>query len=302
MNKPAIQDLSTFPVLRFNISVASEVLMRSFRQLGDNYLRQARSLLDPGNGRMDIAGGNNRLNMQGVASVYPIGVSIFYAGNFEGYYIDLMLLAHEAGHAIQASLMYDNKVSILNSAGPGYFTESFGKFNELLVAYKLYEEAKSQDLKKMYFAKYLERLLVLFGSAEEAAIEYGLINGITKNVITNPASLDSVTTAIGSSYRDYKSLPEQAGFWMLLESNFRAPLHNVNDMLASLLSIYYFKEFLANKNLFAEKYERFLRNGYSDSPANLLKQFMNIDIYATDFCPAALDFIEKALESYEKME
>ncbi len=122
---------------RYVVSDASKLILQSMQDLGRVYHNEASKLLNPKNGRMDIVGGPNRLPLQGAASVYPIGVSTFYAQNYEGYYIDIMLLAHEAGHAIQASLMHQNKVSLLNASGPAYFTESFGKFNEILVAHTL---------------------------------------------------------------------------------------------------------------------------------------------------------------------
>jgi oligoendopeptidase F len=285
---------------RYSIITATDILLNCFKQLGQNYYNQAYQLLNPTNGRLDIVGGENRMGMQGVASVYPIDVSIFYANNYQGYYIDLMLLSHEAGHAIQASLMNDNKVSLLNASGPGYFTESFGKFNELLVSYYLYENSKNSTEKRFYFSKYLERLLGVFGSAAEAAIEYNLIQGIIANKITTPADLDSITFLIGSKYRDYSNSPEQKGFWMRLETNFKAPLHNINDMMASLLAIQYFQQFLKDKNSFSVKFTKFLRNGYTDNPSNLLRNFMGINFNNKDFCKDAIKFVKSELLSHNK--
>ncbi len=191
--------------------------------------------------------------------------------------------------------MYDNKVSLLNSSGPGYFTESFGKFNELLVSYNLYENSKNAERRKFYGAKYIERLLGLFGSAQEAAIEYNLIRGIIADQLNSPSDLDSTTFSTESNYSDFSKSPEQKGLWMRLETNFKAPMHNVNDMVASLLAIHYFKQFVNNKIQFAEKYNYFLRNGYNDTPSNLLKVFMNIDMNNKGFCTDAIFFIKAAL-------
>jgi oligoendopeptidase F len=205
-------------ISRYSITTSTEILLNSFQQLGQGYYTKVAELLNPANGRLDIIGGPNRMGMQGAASVYPIDVSTFYANNYGGYYIDIMLLAHEAGHAVQASLMYDNKVSILNSSGPGYFTESFGKFNELLVSYYLYQNSKDAEQRKFYGAKYIERLLGLFGSAQEAAIEYNLIQGIIADKIIGPSDLDSSTFATESKYSDYSKSPEQKRLWMRLET------------------------------------------------------------------------------------
>lgn len=283
---------------RYSITTSTEILLNSFQQLGQGYYTKASELLNPANGRLDIVGGPNRMGMQGAASVYPIDVSTFYANSYVGYYIDIMLLAHEAGHAIQASLMYDNKVSLLNSSGPGYFTESFGKFNELLVSYYLYQNSKDAEQRKFYGAKYIERLLGFFGSAQEAAIEYNLIQGIITDKLTGPSDLDSSTFATESKYSDFSKSPEQKGLWMRLETNFKAPLHNINDMLASLLAIYYFQQFLKDKNKFSFQYNRFLKNGYTDTPSALLKKFMNIQFNDKGFCSEAIAFIKSALVKF----
>jgi oligoendopeptidase F len=211
-----------------------------------------------------------------------------------------MLLAHEAGHAIQATLMNENKVSLLNASGPGYFTESFGKFNELLVSYYLFENAKDTVSRNFYLSKYLERLLVLFGSAEEAAIEYDLVQGVVSNKITKPYDLDSITFLTGSKYRDYTKIPQQKVFWTMLETNFKAPLHNINDMLASLLSIKYFQFFLNDRKLFSAKYNNFLKNGYTNTPSNLLRDFMGINMNDKSFCSDAISFIKSELLKYDK--
>jgi oligoendopeptidase F len=282
-------------ISRYSITKSTEILLNSFQQLGSDYYTKAAQLLNPGNGRLDIVGGPNRIGLQGAASVYPIDVSTFYANNYGGYYIDIMLLAHESGHAVQASLMYDNKVSLLNSSGPGYFTESFGKFNELLVSYYLYQNSKDAEQRKFYGAKYIERLLGLFGSAQEAAIEYNLIQGILADKLTGPSDIDSSTFATESKYSDYSKFPEQKGLWMRLETNFKAPMHNINDMLASLLAIHYFRQFLFDKNNFSIKYNKFLKNGYTDSPPQLLINFMKIEISDKRFCTDAIKFIHAEL-------
>jgi oligoendopeptidase F len=66
-------------------------------------------------------------------------------------------------------------------------------------------------------------------------------------------------------------------------------------MLASLLAIHYFQQFLNDKNNFSVKYNKFLKNGYTDSPPQLLNDFMNIKISDKRFCIAAIQFIKAEL-------
>lgn len=281
---------------QFSIDSATTILKSAFASLGREYLNEASALLDPHNGRLDIIGGSNRLGMQGVASVYPIHTSVFFARNYEGYFMDLMVMAHEAGHAIQASLMAGNNVSILNSAGPGFFTESFGKFNELLVCYHLVLNASSDTEKQYYLARYHERLRGLFGSTSEADIEYRLIEGITNQQVKTPMDMDRITLATLAKYEDIQN--SSAGeLWLQMETNYKAPLHNVNDMLASLLALHYFRQFLEDRQKFSEQYVRFLKNGYDDSPSNLLQKLMNIDIESRGFCTEAIRIMQRELNN-----
>ena len=260
--------------LRFNITQATSYLENGLGVLGPAYVKELNDLLNPHNGRIDLAGNGNRMPIRGTASVYPIFPSIFYALNYEGYLIDLSLLAHEAGHAVQASLMYRNGVPLLYATGPAYFTESFGKFNELLLFdYLSLHEANPMKL-AVFKQELKNRIDVLFGSSMEALIEYELVDGIVQGSITTPAQLDSVTRCAGMLITPeiFTELPDYKGLWMLLETNYRAPLHNVNDMIAAALAIKYYQLYKSDPNVFVPKYISLLSKGYVDQPDHLLKQ------------------------------
>ncbi len=280
--------------LRFTIVDATSKLEKALAVLGTDYRKELSDLLNPANGRIDLAGEGNRIPIRGTASVYPIYPSIFYALNYEGYLIDLSLLAHEAGHAVQASLMYKNDVPLIYAAGPAYFTESFGKFNELLLFDYLSINEKDISKKKIFTLELNNRIDVLFGSTLEAYVEYSLIKGISDGSIKTPDDLDSVTQKSGTSISPdlFKSLPEYKGLWMLLETNYQAPLHNVNDMIASALAIRYYQLFKADKKKFVKNYIALLKQGYTDSPANLLKK-LEINIQDVNFIKAVVDYAVK---------
>ncbi len=288
---PDVPVESTSSTLRFTITDATDILNKAFTTLGKAYSTEIHSLLDPDNGRIDIAGGENRIPIRGTASVYPIYPSIFYAFNYEGYLIDLTLLAHEAGHAMQASLMTNNNVPLMYASGPGYFTESFGKFNELLLFDYLLTNEKDATKKNIYEAQLKERIDGLYGASEEAFIEYSLINAIISNKVNNANDLDSITQLAGSSISPelYKAIPERRNLWMLLETNFRAPMHNINDMIAAALAIKYYQAYKTNGSQFIEKYLKLLKEGYHDSPAMLLQK-INIDIQDPEFMKEVIHF------------
>jgi oligoendopeptidase F len=127
--------------IRFTITETSQIIKAALEPLGAEYGRELASLLDPANGRIDIVPAENRLPAS-FASTYPVPHSIFYTFNYEGYYLDLIKLGHEAGHAVQGDMMRNNRVPYLYARGPAYFSESFGIFNEMLIADYLYQNEK----------------------------------------------------------------------------------------------------------------------------------------------------------------
>ncbi len=291
---PATTENEAAALRRYSITEASAKIENALGVLGADYKKELIDLLNPANGRIDLYGNGNRIPIRGTASVYPIYPSIFYALNYEGYLIDLSLLAHEAGHAVQASLMYNNKVPMLYAAGPAYFTESFGKFNELLLFDYLARHEGDTIERKIYVKELKNRIDVLFGSTLEAFVEYSLIGGIVNGSIKTPEDLDSITqkSAASISPEIFTELPENKGLWMVLQTNYQAPLHNVNDMIASALAIKYFQLYKVGKENFVTKYVALLKGGYNDTPANLLKK-LGIAIEDENFIKSVVDFAVK---------
>ena len=96
------------------------------------------ALLDPANGRLDIVSGPNR-----VANAFtyqlPYGQSPFYSYGYEGYQNDVIILAHEAGHAVHQSLMNRAKIPRSTMSGPPFFTESYAILDEMVLDDSLYQ-------------------------------------------------------------------------------------------------------------------------------------------------------------------
>jgi oligoendopeptidase F len=187
--------------------------------------------------------------------------------------------------------MYKNKVPLIYAAGPAYFTESFGHFNELLLFDYLSTYERDTIKKKIFTAELKKRINVLYGSTMEAYVEYSLIKGILGGTIKTPDDLDRVTLISGSAVSPdlFKALPENKGLWMLFETNYQAPLHNVNDMIAAALAIRYYQLYKADKNKFIKNYIKLLKEGYTNSPGNLLKK-LDINIKDADFIKEVVKF------------
>ncbi len=295
------EPVQNLPALRFDILQATGIIEKALAVFGPEYGRELSHLLNPHNGRIDIIRGANRLPIRGAASVYPVYPSIFYALNYEGYLIDLTLLAHEAGHAVQATMMYNNHVRMIYGSGPAYFTESFGNFNELLTFDYLYQGMKDSEEKEIFRKQLNDRLRVIYGSTEEAFIEYHLIKGIIGGTINTPEDLDNATYSLGMRIHPeyYGRKPYSKEFWMLLDSSFREPFHNMHEMLASALSLYYYLSYLKNPDGFIPKYIKILKSGYHE-PADQLLLELDMNMTDKDFAHKILGELRKQIQSTEK--
>jgi oligoendopeptidase F len=277
---------------RFTVPEATAAIERALAPLGEDYSRELAALLDPANGRIDIAPGPNRLPMQGTASVYPAGPSVFYARGYEGFYLDVMLLAHEAGHAVQASLMRAAGVRMAYAAGPAYFTESFGRFNELVVADALARGARTPEERAYFERMLLERMLVVFGAASEAAVELEIHEAVARGEARTADDLDEAARRAGSRFSArFEVEPERKGVWMLIESMYGEPLHSVADPYAGLLALKYFSMYRRDPAGFGRRYVALLRNGYTDEPDALLKRFLGFGLRDPNLVDDALSAV-----------
>jgi len=283
---------------RWTASQAAAAVTASAAPLGPAYQREYADLLDPKLGRADLAGGDHRLPMMGTASVYPTGSSAIYMNAFEGGLLDLIVLAHEGGHAVQAQLMFRNGVPMAYAAGPGYFTESFGRFQELLLLDHLHGAARTPEEKKRMRDAFAARLLSVFPSAEEASVELALHKAVGEGKARTADELDAITAASGAPYSvEYERTPERRGLWQLAEGYFMAPLQELNDAYASLLSIRYFQLYRRDPKAFRAAYLALLSNGYSAEPGQLLQRHLGFDMMAPEFTRETMEALEAQLEA-----
>jgi oligoendopeptidase F len=145
------------PLPRFTIGEASRLVREATRPLGEDYARELAALLDPANGRLDLAPGPFRASRQGFSDGLVGFPSMFYQGAFGGYLDDVVTLAHESGHAVQNMLMTANHVLPRYASGPGYFTESFAGLCELLLLDQLYRTAPDRAHKIFYLQRLIDQ-------------------------------------------------------------------------------------------------------------------------------------------------
>jgi oligoendopeptidase F len=243
-----------------------------FAQLGPVYQAQFDALLDPANGRTDIALGAIPHRYTGGFSVGSTGAtSVLFVGNFSGTYKDMSVIAHEGGHAVHRALMRANKVRSIYADGPHYLFESFAIFNELLLADYLAVHAKTPAEKRYYDEQFLDvKGLDYIRGAQDAALEQAFYDA----PLHKADDLDALTLKIDAQFTQWP----QKNRWEALGLAYEDPLYNVNYLYGGLLALQYYKLWKASPQTFAAAYVALLQNGFDDTPANLLKRFLKIDL------------------------
>jgi oligoendopeptidase F len=224
--------------------------------------------------------------------VDPVGTSIFYAFHFEGNYLDLMLLAHESGHAVQAMMMSRAGVPALNGRGAAWMTESFGRFNEFLVADFLYTAEQDPQRKALFRSELVKRAHVLYGAATEGAVELALHERIARGHASADA-LSDVTRKEGSRFSDRFAQPFDPLLWTRVETYYADPLHATSSMVSSILGLVLYHRFREAPDRFVEGYARLLSNGYDDTSQELLERFVGIDVNSETLVEEAIGVLRE---------
>lgn len=287
--------------VRYTITETSKIIHTALEPLGTEYGRELSSLLDPVNGRIDIVAGENRLPAS-FASTYPVPHSIFYSFNYEGFYIDLIKLAHEAGHAVQGDMMRNNRVPYIYARGPAYFSESFAIFNELLIADYLYRNEKDPIRKEFYLEQFLDRTLKIYDAVTFADLEQKIYDGVEQNQINNADDLDKLMRQTGSRYSIWHEKHRQIdGYWSVIDGYYNTPLYSHNYVVAKLLALKYYELYKRDPQKFIPRYNALLRNGYTTSPENLLKEFLGINLNDPQFASGFSQVVEDKLTAFETL-
>jgi oligoendopeptidase F len=275
-------DLDAVPTAsttKFSFDEMRTILARALAPLGGEYVSEMNALLDPANGRADVAGGPNR-QRTGFSKGFPGFSSVFFAGDFTGRYDDMRVMAHEGGHAIHRELMTKNKVIPAHAEGPHFLFESFAVLNEFLLADYMSAEAKNPEMKAWYLQQFLEgKGTVAFVAGAEAELEQRVYLEAQAGKTLDPSVLNQLTTAVYSKYSMYgQTVPELRQQWMMIPLMYEDPFYDLNYVYAAVLALKYYEMLESDPEKFRKGYAALLKNGFDAPPQELLKKFLSIDM------------------------
>ena len=282
---------------KFTIAKATQAVLEATKPLGEGYTQELAKLLDPANGRMDVAPGPNKAQRQGFSTGLVGFPSLFYQGAFMGYLDDVVTLAHESGHAVQNMLMTSNGVLPRYAMGPGYFTESFAVFCEILLLDHLYETAPDKTHKIFYLQQLINQGSDgVFRNGWESLLEIQLFDRVGTGSTLTADEIEAMTQSTASRFSVWfgpQSERRQLA-WLQPTQFFTWPLYRVNYVYARVLALRYFDLLQKDPQQFRDRYLGLLMNGYDAPPDTLLQRFVGMDLED----PALVDGAVHVLDSW----
>jgi oligoendopeptidase F len=265
-----------FAVPRMTLDETRGAVLAALAPLGADYVEHFRALLDPVNGRMDIAAEQGR-RINGGFSIGAPGVAsgLFVENYGRGLLGNSRVIIHEGGHAIHRQLMTESDVSPFYTQGPNWMFEGFATLNEFLLYDHLYRISTDPRARVYYLEALIDDMsLQLFTSAEEATLEQSIYDGVIAGRVKNAADLDALSGSVWGRYEIWPaSEPQYAHVWVTKSLMYEDPLYLVNYLYAGLLATEMFDQVEHDPSGFPTRYADLLRRGFYASPEALLRSF-----------------------------
>jgi oligoendopeptidase F len=286
------------------LAEARDVYHQAFAGLGTEYQAEFDALLDPGNGRADVMPGGAANRYGGGFSIGSSdSTSILFFGRYDGAFKDLSVIAHEGGHAAHRQLMTKSGVLVPYQHGVHFLFESFAAFNELVLADFMAQHASTPELKRYYLSRWMGvKGLDAFYGAQDALLEQAIYDGVSAGTLRNADDLDKVTLHIDGKFSQLpESTPELKTRWATVSLMYEDPLYDVNYVYGGLLALKYYDLYTTRREWFVPRYIALLKNGFDRTPAELLRQFLEIDLSGPGLLDSDLRLLNGRLDQLQTM-
>lgn len=262
------------PSVTFPDAVAS--VLAAVKPMGKIYAQEYERLFDPKAHRVEWCHASG-CDDAGFSIGYAGVTSGLFYGNFAGSTDSMRAVAHEAGHAVHRQFMNESQPRAVYNSGPHFLFESFAIFNELLFLDHLARTAPTTAAQAYYTHRLLERITFqVYGSARETELEESIYAGVRANTIRGASDLDQLTAAVFSRYASFPEADMKV-YWATNRLYFTDPFYDVNYLYAGLLALEYLRLYEQDPKRFAPRYVAMLQNGFTASPAELLRAQLGID-------------------------
>ena len=285
---------------RFPIDEATRLMDGALTAFGPEVRSAMNAILDPANGRLDIAAGPGRAPGAFAWGVPGLMTTFVYQSGYSGTYRDFTALFHEASHALHGQLVGENKALVSGNMGPPYLSEGFAMFFELLLNDHMLRTETDSARRVLLKEQFLWRTMLTFNLVRQAAVERAIYEGVQGGSLNTADNLDSLTVAVGRPVSIWYELhPEMKNDWSTVAQYVNSPLYMPNFAYASVLGLTLFQQYSANPKEFMPRFLALMKGGYSAPPAVLLKGSLGIDLTDPVTVDAAMTLLETRLKDLE---
>jgi oligoendopeptidase F len=264
---------------RFAIDDATRLMTEAIAPLGPELRTKMAAILDPTNGRLDIAGGPGRAPGAFAWGVPGLMTTFVYQSSYQGTYRDLTTLFHEASHALHGQILGENAALVSADLGPPYFSEGFAMFFELLLNERMRSSESDPARRTFLLEQFLWRTMLTFNLVRQAAVEQAIYDGVQSGRVTTADQLDSLTMAMGRPVSIwYDRHPELKNDWSTVGQYVTNPLYAPNFVYASILGLTLFREYTKSPTTFVPRFLALMKGGFPAPPVVLLKRHLDIDL------------------------
>ncbi|HZD53050.1 MAG TPA: M3 family metallopeptidase [Woeseiaceae bacterium] len=258
---------------------AVQTILTAEQSMGAEYAAQYARLFDPAARRVDWCR-EEQCDDTGFSVGYAGITSGLFYGNYHGTTDSVRAVAHEAGHAVHRQFMSENQPRAVYNEGPRFVFESFAIFNELLLLERMSGSADTPQARAFYLRRVLDDMTFqVYGSAAETDLEESIYGGVREGTLRSAKDLDALTLEVFSRYNASQALDDRMKvYWARNRLYFTDPLYDVNYLFAGLLALEYLHLHEQGPEEFARKYVALLKNGLTDTPQTLMRQFLDIDM------------------------
>ncbi len=273
------------------------------KPFGPDYVQHMQALLDPANGRLDIAADKGRRASDSTAiSAAGVPTGLFVELFSNGLPSQSKAIIHEGGHAVHRQYINETGNSAFYNSGPSWMMEGVANLNNFMLFDYLASTASDLATRAYYLETLLDNIsFELFGSAEEDLLERQLYEGVLSGNIKTAADMDALTLRI---LKQFEIWPEKdralQHTWMHKRLFFNDPLYLADILYSGLFAVKMFDMVQADPQDFQQRHQRLLREGFSAPPQQIMQRFFGRDISQQELIEGAMRSFESKLQALEE--
>lgn len=300
-NWDVIAPLPDMPERTFKWKEARKLVLEAYQSFDSDTAQIVQDMFDK-----DRIDGEVRKGKRSGAFYYPwyTGKSGFILLSYNGRLGEVFTLAHENGHAVQGTMIYQNQKPINSEIGM-CIAETGSIFGELLLAEKLIAEAKTDKEKIEVLAKILDEFgMTVFQVSARYFFEMDLYNAFERGEYLDGETISKYwVKGRDKIYGDaVEWLPEMKWEWTMKQHYYipRFRLYNYPYTFAQLFVFALYRLYKEQGKDFVPKFHRILSSGSTISPRELAAE-LDFDITTPKFWALGMKQAEEFITQLESL-